>query len=376
MDVQYEHLTKKFGSVVALNDFSLHVPDGEFLVLLGASGCGKTTALRCLAGLEKPSSGLIRIGGRVVNHLAPRERDIALVFQSYALYPQMTVGENIMYPLKVRKIPRAERLKMAQSVAQRLQIANLLDRRPAQLSGGQRQRVALARAIVRNPNVFLMDEPLSNLDAQLRVDMRAELKHLQETLGTTTIYVTHDQVEAMTMADRITVMRDGQLEQVGTPDEIYFTPQTMYVAKFVGSPSMNLLPVRFDAPARAFVGDGFTLAAGPFLERFAIDDAVSMEFVLGVRPEHLAVNFTEKPGSIAGKVYAVEPLGNETLLYASVGSALIITRADAMLRAEVHTPCWLEFRPEWAHMYDAVTQRRIPEKPGVAAVLPKHMTKT
>src|SRR5258708_6436875 len=230
MDVQYEHVSKKFGQFTALNDLSLNVEDGCFLVLLGPSGCGKTTALRCLAGLEKPTSGVMRIGGRGVNRLQPRDRDVALVFQSYALYPQMSVGNNIMYPLRIRGIPKDERLRIARDVAKRLENDALSDRRPMQLSGGQRQRVALARAIVRDPNVFLMDEPLSNLDARLRVNMRAELKHLQKTLGTTTIYVTHDQVEAMTMADQIAVMRDGRLEQAGTPDEIYLSPESIYVA--------------------------------------------------------------------------------------------------------------------------------------------------
>jgi multiple sugar transport system ATP-binding protein len=360
MDVQYEHLTKKFGAVTALDDFTLHVPDGDFLVLLGPSGCGKTTALRCLAGLEKPTSGIIRIGGKVVNRLQPRDRDVALVFQSYALYPQMTVGNNIMYPLRIRHIPKEERLRMAHDVARRLEIDALFDRRPNQLSGGQRQRVALARAIVRNPNVFLMDEPLSNLDARLRVNMRAELKHLQKTLGTTTVYVTHDQAEAMTMADRIAVMRDGRLEQVGTPDEIYFSPETVYVAGFVGSPAMNLLNVRFDPATRALVGDGFNLPTTSIFAAHAVDE--TKHYILGIRPEHLTLSLEARPGGIAGTVYAVEPMGNETLVYVKVGQSTLVARADAMLRAAVNTPCWLEMREDRLLLFDAETERRVPRR--------------
>ena len=362
MDVQYEHLTKRFGQFTALNDFSLSVPDGNFLVLLGPSGCGKTTALRCLAGLEKPSGGVMRIGGRIVNHLQPRERDVALVFQSYALYPQMSVGDNIMYPLRIRRVPKPERLRMAHDVAQRLEIDKLFDRRPMQLSGWQRQRVALARAIVRNPNVFLMDEPLSNLDARLRVNMRAELKHLQKTLGTTTIYVTHDQAEAMTMADQIAIMRDGRLEQVGTPDEIYLSPDSIYVAGFVGSPSMNLMNVRYDSANHTFVGDGFTLPADPILRRLAVDSGTSANYTLGIRPEDITLNFEAKAGAIPGTIYAVEPMGNETLVNVQVGKAIIVTRADAMLRAAVQTPCWLSLRDDRLFLFDQQTERRIAQR--------------
>ncbi len=361
MDVRYEQVTKKFGQYLALNDFSLDVFDHQFLVLLGPSGCGKTTALRCLAGLEKPSSGLIRIGGKIVNHLQPRDRDVALVFQSYALYPQLTVGQNIMYPLRIRRIPKDERLRMAHDVAQRLEIDSLFDRRPMHLSGGQRQRVALARAIVRNPNVFLMDEPLSNLDARLRVNMRSELKHLQKTLGTTTIYVTHDQVEAMTMADQIAVMRDGKLEQVGTPDEIYLTPATLYVAGFVGSPRMNMLSARYDPAARVFVSQGFSLPAEPIVSRLAFDATKNANYILAIRPEHTLLSMTIKTDSIQGMVFDVEPMGNETLVYAKVGSITLITRQDAMFRAEIDSPCWLEMRPEKLLVFDEETERHVPE---------------
>ena len=359
MEVAFEHLTKKFGQVVALNDFSLHVPDGDFLVLLGPSGCGKTTALRCLAGLEKPSSGIMRIGERIVNRLAPRDRDVALVFQSYALYPQMSVGDNIMYPLRIRRIPKEERLRRAHDVARRLEIDNLFDRRPNQLSGGQRQRVALARAIVRNPTVFLMDEPLSNLDARLRVNMRAELKHLQESLGTTTVYVTHDQAEAMTMADQIAVMRDGRLEQVGTPDEVYFAPQTIYVAGFIGSPPMNLINVQYDPAGPTFVAQDFQLPARPILTRLTLDPATPAAFVIGIRPEHVILSFAEQPDAVPGTVYTVEPMGNETLVYVRIGHLTLVARADAMLRAAMNTPCWLTFRADRLLLFDQQTERRI-----------------
>jgi multiple sugar transport system ATP-binding protein len=372
MDVQFEQLTKKFGGVTALDDFTLYVPDGEFLVLLGPSGCGKTTALRCLAGLEKPSSGLMRIGGKVVNRLQPRDRDVALVFQSYALYPQMTVGHNIMYPLRIRRVPMEKRLEMAHDVARRLEIDQLFDRRPNQLSGGQRQRVALARAIVRNPNVFLMDEPLSNLDARLRVNMRAELKHLQETLSTTTIYVTHDQAEAMTMADRIAIMRDGRLEQVGMPDEIYFSPETVYVAGFVGSPAMNLLDVRYDPVANVLAGDGFTVAPAMALALVTDTKSKGGNYVLGIRPEHLTLSFDAPHASIAGTIYAVEPMGSETLVYVKVSQSIVVVRADAMLRAAVNTPCWLELREDRLLVFDKSTERRL----GKPSFEPRNVSQT
>ena len=372
MDVRYEHVTKNFGEFVALNDFSLEVPDHQFLVMLGPSGCGKTTALRCLAGLERPTSGTIRIGGNVVNHLQPRDRDVALVFQSYALYPQLTVGENIMYPLKIRRIPKDQRLRMAHDVAQRLEIDSLFDRRPMQLSGGQRQRVALARAIVRNPNVFLMDEPLSNLDARLRINMRSELKHLQKVLGTTTIYVTHDQVEAMTMADQVAVMRDGKLEQVGTPDEIYQTPETVYVAGFVGSPRMNMLSVHYDPESHIFAGEGFTIPAEPLLTRLAVDASKPADYILAIRPEDTHLSITEKPAAIQAIIYSVEPMGNETLVYVKVGSTNVVTREDAMFRAAIDTPCWLEMRADKLMLFYADNERRVPARTNGA--LPTQIT--
>src|SRR6266576_3118588 len=240
-EVQLTGVEKRFDGVRVLESLDLVVADGEFVVLLGPSGCGKTTALRIIAGLEPPTAGRVLIGGRDVTNLSPRERDVAMVFQSYALYPHMSIEDNIGYPLRIRRVPERERATAVAAVAASLEISHLLKRRPRQLSGGQRQRVALARAIIRNPAAFLMDEPLSNLDAQLRVQMRLEIKRLQQDLGTTTLYVTHDQVEAMTMADRIAVLKDGLLQQLAPPLELYSRPANTFVARFVGSPPMNIL---------------------------------------------------------------------------------------------------------------------------------------
>ena len=259
--VSYRGIEKRFDQqVLALKSLDLDVPDGEFLVLLGPSGCGKTTALRILAGLELPTAGTVYIGDRDVTRIQPRDRDIAMVFQSYALYPHMTVAENVGYPLRIRGLGKAERREQVLRVCESLEIAHLLDRRPGKLSGGQRQRVALARAIVREPSVFLMDEPLSNLDAKLRTSMRGEIKRLQTRLATTTLYVTHDQAEAMTMADLVAVMREGELLQLGSPDEIYDRPANRFVGAFVGSPPMNVLDGALDPDTGSFVVAGSRLA--------------------------------------------------------------------------------------------------------------------
>jgi multiple sugar transport system ATP-binding protein len=281
--IRFEEVSKFFDSVIALDDFSLDIADGEFLVLLGPSGCGKSTALRMVAGLERPTSGTISIGSRVVNHLAPVDRDIAMVFQNYALYPHKSVRQNIEFPLKSRGVPRAERTGLVRSAADTVGLLDLLDRRPRQLSGGQRQRVALARAIVRQPAAFLMDEPLSNLDAKLRGETRAELVALHQRLATTFLYVTHDQVEAMTMGDRVAVMSEGRLQQVDKPATLYEVPRNMFVAAFVGTPGMNLF-----APAVLEGGD----------------------HVAGVRPEHLILGVQGAPAT----VILVESLGHERLV--------------------------------------------------------------
>src|SRR4051794_8294636 len=285
--VAFDHVTKRFGSVVAVRDLTLEVRDREFLVLLGPSGCGKSTALRMIAGLEEPTDGTITIGDEVVNDIEPKDRDVAMVFQTYALYPHMTVRRNIEFPLKSRGVPREERSRLSLQAARTLGLDTLLDRKPAQLSGGQRQRVALARAIVRQPQAFLMDEPLSNLDAKLRVQTRADLIELQQRLEATVVYVTHDQIEAMTMGHRIAVMRDGLLQQVGPPQEVYDRPANLFVAGFIGTPPMNIIPARFVTGTSGGTLDGV---------------------VVGVRPEHLSFG---TDGQLLATVTLVESLGHE-----------------------------------------------------------------
>jgi multiple sugar transport system ATP-binding protein len=301
--VTYEHVTKKFDDTAAVQDLTLQIADGEFMVLVGPSGCGKSTALRMLAGLEKVTDGRILIGDRVVNNVAPQSRDIAMVFQSYALYPHMTVYDNLAFGLRNHKVPRSEIDKRVRRAADILDLDPLIKRKPKQLSGGQRQRVALGRAIVREPEAFLMDEPLSNLDAQLRVQTRAEILKLQESLGTTTIYVTHDQVEAMTMGDRIAVMKLGLLQQVGRPEDLYRDPENVFVAGFIGSPAMNLVP----AP---------------------VIDVGGSDRIAGFRPEHVDVgNGRADRFSFEARVEVVEYLGDEQLAH--------LTRKETALQAKL-----------------------------------------
>ena len=304
--VVLQSVGKRFGAVEAIRDVSVAIRDGEFVALVGPSGCGKSTLLRMIAGLEEVSSGVVAIGDRIVNDMPAKRRDVAMVFQNYALYPHMSVAENMGFSLRLARVPRAEAQGRVRRAAAILGLDALLDRRPAQLSGGQRQRVAMGRAIVRDPAVFLFDEPLSNLDAKLRVQMRAEIKELHQRLGTTMIYVTHDQVEAMTMADRIVVMRDGVIEQVGSPLELYDAPRNAFVAEFIGSPSMNLLPGR-TAPG------GFRTEGGVLLPAPATGGAA----LYGVRPEHLSPD----PAGAPFEVGVVEPMGSETLLVGRIGGA-------------------------------------------------------
>jgi len=322
--VSLEGITKEFaGGVRAVNEVSLEVPDGEFLVLVGPSGCGKTTALRLIAGLEKATSGTIRIGSQVVNGVSPRDRDIAMVFQNYALYPHMTVYRNLAFGLRERRTPKPEIARRVAEISSILGLDELLKRRPAQLSGGQRQRVAMGRALVREPAVFLLDEPLSNLDAKLRVQMRAELKRLHQKLGITTVYVTHDQVEAMTLADRMVVMSAGRTLQIGAPQEIYAEPVSLFVAGFIGSPAMNLLRGRA-AGSRVTAGE---LA----FERPGVPDG---EVVVGIRPESLVPAGAAVPSGAAGPpcldlhVDLVEPLGETTLVHGTVSGAAAESGAE------------------------------------------------
>src|SRR5205823_1507678 len=327
--VTFAEVTKVYDGVVAVNELSLEVGNGEFMVLVGPSGCGKTTALRMVAGLEDITSGEILIGDRVVNDVDPRGRDVAMVFQNYALYPHMTVFENIAFGLRARHAPKAEIKTRVERASKALGLAELLERKPRQLSGGQRQRVAMGRAIVRNPRVFLMDEPLSNLDARLRVQMRAEVARVQRELGVTTIYVTHDQVEAMTMGDRVAVMRGGVLQQTGEPQSVFDRPANLFVASFIGSPPMNLVQARLDARGdglAAVVGDqdvdvpAEVAAARPALRRHA-----GRTIGLGIRPEHLRDAGDGSRPRIRGTVRATEALGSELLVHLEVAAEPVFT---------------------------------------------------
>lgn len=359
MSIRFEKVTKAFGSSTVVDDLSLTIGDGEFVVLLGPSGCGKSTTLRMLAGLEKVTAGDIFIGGERVNDVPPQRRDLAMVFQNYALYPHMTVAGNIAYPLRIRKLSREQIAAGVERVAALLEIGSLLERKPRDLSGGERQRVALARAIVREPKAYLMDEPLSNLDARLRVQMRGELKRLQQKLGTTTIYVTHDQAEAMTLADRVAVMQKGSLQQFDAPLNIYDRPANRFVAEFVGSPGMNFINGHLDIPARRFVSDGLEL----ILEESQLESlktvSAAQHVTLGIRPEHVTVSGVAREGWLAAKVYVTELMGNETLVFLNLGGNRIIARAPSEFRAEVESGVWARVDMGRAHFFDAVSGERL-----------------
>jgi multiple sugar transport system ATP-binding protein len=337
---------KEYGEVQALRGLDLAVRDGEFMVLVGPSGCGKTTALRAAAGLEDVTGGLIHIGDRDVTVVAPSERNVSMVFQSYALFPHLSVEENIGFGLAVRKVPRREARNRVRAAADLVGCGALLDRKPHQLSGGERQRVALARALVREPDVYLLDEPLSNLDAQLRVNMRAELRLLHQRVGATMVYVTHDQIEALTMGDRVAVLREGVIQQVGPPDEIYRRPVNRFVAGFVGSPAMNFLPAH---------ADGTRMTAGPFvlpLPRAGLPSNGST-LEVGIRPEHLAVS-AEAPG-VPAMVELVEVAGSETFLHLRTPEAGMVARVGATVRPRVGSEVWLSAPPELVYVFDRTT---------------------
>src|SRR3989475_2224123 len=335
-------LTKTFdgGARPALQELSLEVRDGEFLVLLGPSGCGKTTALRCIAGLEEPTTGEVLIGEREVTHLSPAERDVAMVFQNYALYPHLTARGNMAFGLEVRGVAEPEIARRVQETAQRLGLTELLDRRPAQLSGGQRQRVALGRAIVRAPRAFLFDEPLSNLDARLRGELRAELLALHRALGATMVYVTHDQMEAMTMGQRIAVLHEGRLRQLGTPADVYQRPADVFVARFIGSPGMNVLAGR----RRGMGGGGGVVDCGSLAVPVALEHYEG-EIKLGVRPEHVSL-CGEDQGMGNAEVVVVEPLGAETLVHLAVGGQPLIARLPGLVELEAGDRVGLKLRSE------------------------------
>lgn len=353
-----KNISKRFGKVVAVNNAELEIEDQEFIVLVGPSGCGKTTTLRMVAGLETVDEGEIYINDRLVNHLPPKNRDIAMVFQNYALYPHMNVYQNLAFGLRMRKIPKAEREPKVIEAARILGIEELLERKPRQLSGGQRQRVALGRAIVRNPEVFLFDEPLSNLDAKLRVQMRTELKKLHKRLEATSVYVTHDQVEAMTMGDRIIVMKDGTIQQIGSPSDLYYKPQNLFVAGFIGSPTMNFLPCRIlEADSQLYIETGdFRL---PLLDHFAdkVRERGDSKFILGIRPEDIREKKSVQPSSFGGSIKAqinvTEILGKEVFLDLTTGentlSALISAEPEENLGQEIE----LEVNLARIHLFSA-----------------------
>ncbi|MDO0947151.1 ABC transporter ATP-binding protein [Chromohalobacter israelensis] len=368
------HVDKTFGSTQVLKDISLSIDSGEFLILVGPSGCGKSTLMNAIAGLEPVTSGEIQIGGEDVTWHTPAERDIAMVFQSYALYPSMNVRQNIAFGLEMRKMPKAQREEAVARVAELLQITPLLDRKPSQLSGGQRQRVAMGRALAREPQIYLFDEPLSNLDAKLRVEMRTEIKKLHQRLGTTIVYVTHDQIEAMTLADRIAVMRDGEILQLGTPDEVYNDPVDMFVAGFMGSPSMNFIPVTLVSG-----GDGYVLRVldgddptGAPLElpwpaerdAQALQARVGERLILGLRPEHFVEDETRMETSFDGtrlEVMAtvVEPTGADILLQATLGETEATMRVGPKSRVAAGERVALRVDMSRAVLFEATSQRRV-----------------
>ncbi|MBN9038306.1 MAG: sn-glycerol-3-phosphate ABC transporter ATP-binding protein UgpC [Rhizobiales bacterium] len=359
-EVRIAGLRKRYGSVEAVRGIDLDIADGEFIVLVGASGCGKSTTLRMIAGLEEISDGEIWIGDRLVNELPSKERDIAMVFQDYALYPHMSVYDNISFGLRYRISDRAEIKRRVEQAAEILGLTPLLDRKPRQLSGGQRQRVAMGRAIVRDPLVFLFDEPLSNLDAKLRVQMRTEIKRLHNRVRTTFVHVTHDQVEAMTLADRIVLMRNGEIEQIGTPDEIYSTPKTAYVASFIGAPPMNLIPAIVDRSAKPMVRFGeVSLPLSDALSARAGPDG--RKVTVGLRPEHF-VTLGPRSGASASlpiKVDVVEPLGSDTLLFFSLAGVEGIARVPPEQAVRQGERMMLEPNLDRIVLFDAETGKAL-----------------
>jgi multiple sugar transport system ATP-binding protein len=360
--VVLKDLNKNYDEVHAVKDVNLHIQDKEFMVLVGPSGCGKTTTLRMVAGLEEITAGEIVIGNRVVNDLPPKDRDIAMVFQNYALYPHMTVFDNMAFGLKMRKFPKPEIQKRVQDAAELLGIQELLKRKPRQLSGGQRQRVAVGRAIVRHPQVFLFDEPLSNLDAKLRVQMRVELKKLHDRLETTAIYVTHDQVEAMTLGDRVVVMKDGWIQQVGEPLELYGKPRNRFVAGFIGSPAMNFLETTVaESNGSLWVEcTGLRLKVGP--ERAGqLGPKKGQPVTLGIRPEDLRLATTADPADTTAEavVDVVEPLGSEILLDIKVGPSSMVLRVDSSVRMKEHEKIRVHFAPARTHFFEAKTEESL-----------------
>ncbi|MFD1797353.1 sn-glycerol-3-phosphate ABC transporter ATP-binding protein UgpC [Paracoccus aurantiacus] len=343
-EMHLKNVSKRWGNFVGVDNFDLHIADEEFIVLLGPSGCGKSTTMRMIAGLEDVTDGEIWIGDRMVNRLEPKDRDIAMVFQSYGLYPQLSVYENIRFPLKVRKAPKEEHHERVMRAAEMVELTDLLERRPAALSGGQRQRVALGRAIVRKPTVFLMDEPLSNLDAKLRVSTRAQIKNLQHKLRTTTIYVTHDQIEAMTLADRVVVMNKGKIQQVGTPTDIYDYPANTFVASFIGSPAMNLV--------NGHIENGVFSAENIRVPGLRTD--ISGPVTLGFRAEDVSLA-PDGEGELRAPVYSMELLGEASMISYRLGEALVSIKAPKDFRIEIGDEVGTHIPAAMCHLFDADT---------------------
>jgi len=355
MEVQLENLTKKWGPVVGTEDITLDIKSGEFVAFLGPSGCGKTTTLLMIAGVYKPTAGYVKFDGRVVNRVQPKDRNIGMVFQSYALYPHMTVYENLVFPMKLNKTPAKVMKERAQRVAEMMGISQLLDRRPGQLSGGQQQRVALGRALTKEPDLLLFDEPLSNLDARLRLSMRGEIKRLQLELGITSIYVTHDQVEAMTMADRVAVMQGGHLQAYCPPDELYEKPRNLFIASFIGNPPMNFVPVEVSAENGIYHArrDEFDVVVSA--ER-AAKAAAKKNVIMGIRPEDMSIALAHAHEGLLGEAYVVEPLGRDDLVDVHIGGASMHALAEPGLKIKIGDPVRLQFNGEKVQFFDPETE--------------------
>jgi len=339
--VKLENVSKSWGDFKAVDDFNLTIEDEEFLVLLGPSGCGKTTTMRMIAGLEELSSGTIKIDDIIVNDLEPKDRDVSMVFQSYGLYPNMSVYENIRFPLKIRKIKKSLHEKLVMRAVKMVELEKFLKRKPAELSGGQKQRVALARALVRNPNIFLMDEPLSNLDAKLRVSTRAQIKHLQNKLKITTIYVTHDQVEAMTLADRVVVMNNGKIQQIGSPKEIYNRPFNTFVASFIGSPPMNLVPIS--------IRNKTSISQDLKFSKINVKDG---KYTLGFRAEDASI---EKTGNFTGPIYSIELLGDSTIVTLNIKNNLLHIKTSNNFSSKIGEIVSVKIPNSLCHFFDSKT---------------------
>jgi multiple sugar transport system ATP-binding protein len=347
-NITLKGVTKAWGDFKGVDNVDLEIRDKEFMVFLGPSGCGKTTTMRMIAGLEDQTGGEIRIDNELMNDVDARDRDVAMVFQSYALYPNMSIRENIRFPLRMRGVPESEHDTRVKKAAEMVELGDFLERKPKALSGGQRQRAALARAIVRQPKIFLMDEPLSNLDAKLRLTMRAQLKHIQRELETTTVYVTHDQIEAMTLADRIAVMNKGKIQQLGTPDEVYNNPNHIFVAGFIGSPPMNL--IKGSMENGTFRSEGITVKG--------VGKGSNPNLVLGIRPEDVSIA-DKKSAHLSSTIYALEPTGDMTLVAAKAGDQLIVAKAARNFRRDIGASVGFEFATDHVYLFDGASGDRI-----------------